>query len=175
MLNVSGLNYPQGLAVDGSGNLFIANTRGAATTGTGTIIELAAGSHAQSTVIANGLSFPAGLAVDAAGDLFIADWGANRVLEVSAAGDWISIGAGLAYASGVGVDGLGDVFIADQNHNQVVEVPGTIIGPGTGTQTTVATGLSQPHGIAVDGKGDLFISNVGTGALPGNIVEVPRK
>jgi sugar lactone lactonase YvrE len=169
------LVYPQGIVVDGSGNIFIANTRATVAQGNGTVIELAAGSNAQTTVIANGLNLPVGLAVDASGDLFVADWGNNRVLEVGASGAWTSIGTGLSNVSGVAVDGSGDVFILDQNHNQLVEVPGTTSGPGTGVQTTVATGLSQPNGIALDGQGDLFLSNLGTAASPGSLVEVPNR
>jgi sugar lactone lactonase YvrE len=174
-LTVTGLNYPQAVAVDGAGNILIANTRGSASTGNGTVIELASGSHAQSTVIGAGLSFPVGVTFDSSGDLFVADSGANRVLEVSRSGESASIGTGLATASAVGVDALGDVFIADQNNNRLVEVPGTLTGPGTGTQVTVATGLPQPHGMALDGPGNIYVSNLGTTATSGNAVKVPKQ
>jgi sugar lactone lactonase YvrE len=174
-LDVTGLNYPQAVAVDGAGNILIANTRGAAAEGDGTVVQLSAGAHTQSTVIGNGLTFPNGLTIDAAGDLFVADWGAHRVLEVSAAGAWTSIGAGLGNTTGVVVDGWGDLFILDATHNQVVEVAGTSSGAGTGAQTTVITGMPQPRGIALDGSGDLFISNLGTSTSLGNLVEVPQQ
>jgi DNA-binding beta-propeller fold protein YncE len=161
--------------VDGAGNIFVTNTRGTASTGHGTLIELAAGSHAQSTVIGTGLNYPVGVTFDSSGDLFVADWGSSRVIELSVSGESTSIGSGLAYATAVGVDALGDVFIADQNNNRLVEVPGTASGPGTGTQVTIATGLLQPHGIVLDGPGNVYVSDLGTTTTHGDLVKVPNQ
>ena len=173
-LNITGLNFPEGIAVDGAGNLFIANTRAVTSTGAGNVIELAAGAGGQSTVIASGLSYPSSVAVDAAGDVFVADWGNDRVLEQSIGGATVSIGAGIGNASAVAVDASGDVFITDQTHNQLVEVPGTANGPGTGNQVTVASGLVTPYALALDGQGDIFVVNVGSGAIQGSVLELPR-
>ena len=156
----SGLSNPQGVAVDGAGDVFIADT------GNNRVVEVPAGGGAQTTVPAIGLNDPPGVGVDGAGDVFIADPNNNQVVEVPAGGGaQTTVGSGLYYPFGVAVDGAGDVFIADPNNNRVVEVPA-----GGGAQTTVGTGLSYPEGVAVDGAGDVFIADGGNN----RVVEVQR-
>lgn len=88
------LNFPYGIALDGSGNLFIADTRnnsvrmvsanGNITTvaGTGT-----AGYSGDGGLAINAqLSFPAGIAVDGYGSIFVADTLNQRVRMISANG-----------------------------------------------------------------------------------------
>ena len=86
------LNHPQGVAVDSSGNIFIADTSnqvirkvsgGTITTvaGNGSIGLTGNGGLATSAE----LNTPTSVAVDANGDLFIADTNNNEIREVSAA------------------------------------------------------------------------------------------
>ena len=155
----SGLSYPIGVAVDGAGNVFIADA------GNNLVVEIPASGGTQTTVAASGLNDPASVAVDGAGDVFIADARNNRVVEVPAGGGaQTTVGTGLSFPTGVAVDGAGDVFIADSRNNRVVEVPA-----GGGAQTTVGTGLSEPYGVAVDGAGDVFIADT----YNNRVVEVP--
>jgi len=155
----SGLSNPQGVAVDGAGDVFIADT------GNNRVVEVPAGGGAQTTVPAIGLNDPPGVGVDGAGDVFIADPNNNQVVEVPAGGGaQTTVGSGLYYPFGVAVDGAGDVFIADTDNSRVVKVPA-----GGGAQTTVGSGLNHPFGVAVDGAGDVFIADRGLAA----VVEVP--
>ena len=155
----SGLNGPYGVAVDGAGDVFIADTFN------NRVVEVPAGGGPQTTV-GTGLSLPTGVAVDGAGDVFIADFGNNRVVEVTAGGGaQTTVGTGLSFPRGLTVDGAGDVFIADTYNNRVVEVPA-----GGGAQTTVGASLNFPQGVAVDGAGDVFI---GVGSGP-QVSEVQR-
>jgi sugar lactone lactonase YvrE len=73
-----GLNYPQGVAVDGAGDLFVADVLN------NRVLEVPAGctSNTCQTTVGSGLSHPNGVAVDGAGDVFIADTNNNRVVEV---------------------------------------------------------------------------------------------
>ena len=89
-----GLNGPSGVAVDGAGNLYIADTgirrirkvdaAGTITTiaGTGEFVFSGDGGPA----IQAALNRPSGVAVDGAGNLFIADVGNNRIRKVDASG-----------------------------------------------------------------------------------------
>ncbi len=143
----SGLSFPAGVAVDGAGDVFIADTFNSR------VVEVTP-SGVQTTVPVSGLSDPRGVAVDGAGDVFIADRVNNRVVEVTPSGVQTTVASGLNAPEGVAVDGAGDVFIADTLNGRVVEVT------PSGVQTTVpATGLNSPFGVAVDGAGDVFIAD----------------
>ena len=190
------LNYPQGIAVDAAGNLFIADTYN------NRIREVNATTHVITTVAGNGnlgfsgdgsaatsaaLGYPEGIALDAAGNLFIADSGNNKIREVDAtthvittvAGNGIEgyAGDGSAAASasiaapyGIAVDAAGDLFIADTyNHrirevNAATQVITTVAGNGNsgfsgdGSAAALAS-LWFPRGIAVDATGNLFIAD----------------
>ena len=88
------VNLPQGVAVDSSGNLFIADTGNSevreVSAATGTITTIAGNGVAGS--LGNGgpatsaeLNAPAGVAVDSSGNVFIADGNNNELREVKPA------------------------------------------------------------------------------------------
>jgi Ca2+-binding RTX toxin-like protein len=141
----TGLSYPTGVAVDGAGDVLIADS------GNNRVVELKP--DGTQTTIASGLNGPTGVAVDGAGDVFIADNYNFRVVEVRPDGIQTTVGSGLNRPAGVAVDGAGDLFIADTYNNRVVEVR------PDGTQTTILSGLNHPTGVAVNGTGDLFIAD----------------
>jgi sugar lactone lactonase YvrE len=139
-----------GLAIDGAGDLFFADSRN------NRIVELPAGGGAQ-TSIGSGWSSPAFLAIDGAGDLFVADSGNNRVVKYSLGdGAQTTIGTGLSSPTGVAMDAAGDLFIEDTGNNRVIEV-----AAGGGTQTTVYQGPADDSvsvaQLAVDQAGDAYI------------------
>ena len=143
----SGLHYNVGLALDGAGDLFIADYTA------GKVVKVTPGG-VQTTVPATGLIAPVGVAVDGAGDVFIVDLSLPYAVEVTPSGVQTTVGSGLDYPIGIALDGVGDVFIGDQNNNRVVKVT------PSGVQTTVpATGLNQVWGVALDAAGDVFISD----------------
>ena len=163
LVPTSGLGVATGIAVNGSGNVFISdqlNNR---------VLEVTPGGL-RGVVATSGLNQPDGLAVDGAGDLFIADNGNNRVVKVPAGGGTqITVGSGLNGPIGVAVDGAFNVFIADSANGRVVEVPA-----GGGAQVNVASGLNNPEGVAVDATGNVFIGvNAGGGSGTGSVVKVP--
>ncbi len=196
------LASPVGLALDGSGDLFIAdnasNTLREVNLGTG-IITTAAGGDAQGYSGDGGpatvaeLGFPNDVALDASGDLFIADTANNVVREVNGqTGDITTIAgngtagylgdggpakaAELSDPTGVAVDSSGDLFIADCGNNVVREVNlktgiiTTIAGNGTdgysgdGGPATAAE-LAGPTSVALGGSSDLFISDTGNSVV----------
>ncbi len=141
----NGLSFPYGAAVDGAGDVFIADPNN------NRVVEVTPGGT--QTTVGSGLNYPHGVAVDGAGDVFIADAHNNRVVEVTPSGAQTTVGSGLNNPYGVAVDGAGDVFIADGSNNRVVEVT------PSGAQITVGSGLYAPQGVAVDGAGDVFIAD----------------
>ena len=146
------LLFPTRLAVDSSGNVYIADTSnlrirkvsaetGIITTVAGTGENGFSGDNGPPTSAA--LSLPVGLAVNAADDLFIADVGNHRVRRVSAsrnvsapsivtvAGDGEppttgdgqpATEASLSYPAGTVVDSSGNLFIAEAGHHRVRRV-----------------------------------------------------
>ena len=153
----SDLSAPQGVAVDGSGDVFVADP------GDSQVLEDTpdgSGGYTQ-TVVDSGVRSPQGVAVDRAGDVFIVDTSNNQVLEEvpDGGGGYIQtvINSRLRFPHGVAVDGAGDVFIADTNDNRVLK--DTPDGDGGYTQTVINSRLRFPHGVAVDEAGDVFIAD----------------
>jgi uncharacterized protein (TIGR03437 family) len=153
------LNGPHSLAVDSSGNVYIADTDNARVRKvSGGTINTVAGNGTQGyggdggAATSASLNSPAGLALDTGGNLYIADSGNNRVRKVSSSGVITTFaGAGapgysgdgspavqalLNVPKGVAADGSGSVYIADSGNAVVRKVAAdgtisTIAGTGT--------------------------------------------
>ena len=157
-LVAAGLNAPGGVAVDGAGDVYIADT------GNNAIKEWTA-AGGLTTLVGTGLSGPTGLAVDGAGNVYIADTGDNAVKEwragaIPGSAPVTSL-AGLHAPAGVAVDGSGNVYIADTGDNVIAELPA---GAGAATNL-IATGLTGPQGVAVDGAGNVYAASTGGNGL----------
>ncbi len=137
------LNWPSDVAVDATGNLYIADwnnmvvrkvaANGAITTVAGNGIQGYSGNGGPATSAE--FSGPRGMAVDAAGSLYIADSGNQVIRKVAANGIITTV-------AGTGTGGyLGDA------------------GPATSAQ------LSGPCGVALDAAGNLYIADTGNGAI----------
>jgi len=164
----SGVAVPAGVAADGNGNVYIADS------GFFQVLKetLSAGGYTQSVVAntpRNGSGGPSGVAVDGIGNVYIADTLNSQVLkETLSAGSYAqSVLAnhadnGLSYPEAVAVDGSGNVYIADSLNGRVLkETPSA----GSYTQSVVANGatdgLDAPEGVAVDGSGNVYIADSG--------------
>ena len=161
----SGLGANGNLALDGSGNLYIAdgdNNRVVKETLTG-------GTYAQSVV--GSVTGPTGVAVDGAGNVYVTS--GNAPLAVTkfsqVAGGYISSQIPLTGNSptGIAVDGAGNLFVTDGGTNNVVELS---FANGAYTQSTVVTGLSGPSDLVVDAAGDLYVADGGNNRV---VIAVP--
>lgn len=170
---------PIGVAVDGSGNLFVVDTD------TFTIYELLANggtvpsSPAVRTLIQSVSSNPQYVAVDQNGNVYFTDSGTssnfqnNSIKEILAVNGSIpasptviQLGSGLFYPQGVAVDQHGNVFVADTENNEVKEmlaVNGSV--PTSPTIVTLGSGFYFPEGVAVDGSGNVYVTDKGNFAV----------
>ncbi len=161
------LSNPSALAVDSSGNLYIADTDNHRIRKiSGTTITTVAGDGEQGfsgdggAATAAGIDSPNGVAVDAAGKIYIGDTHNQRVRVVDTAGVISTLAGGnskayggdggaatsalLARPRGLSVDAQGNIYVADSDNNRIrlIAATGNII-------STVAGNGSQ--GFAGDG------------------------
>lgn len=187
------LNFPNGVAIDVAGNLYVADssnvrirkidTNGVITTIAGNGLWGFSGDGGAATNAK--LQYPQGLAIDPSGNLYIADSGNVRIRKVDANGIITTVaGNGIAgfegdgglaknaqlyYPRGIALDSLGHLYIADTSNNRIRKVDtggtittvagnGTVDFSGDGGSATSA-GLNYPQGIAVDPSGNLYIAD----------------
>ena len=178
-------NSPSGVAVDGAGNVYVADTLNHTlrkVTSTGAVTTLAG--HAGVAGNSNGtgtaalLNAPEGLAIDSGSNLFVADTNNHTIRKVvpstgvvttvaglagnSGSGDGLGSAARFNFPSGVAVDGTGNLFVADTENHTIRKIL------SSGSVSTVA-GLASSSGGA-DGTGsaarfdspsDLAVDSVG--------------
>ena len=181
---------PTGIAIDATGNLYIADennrairrisTSGIITTVAGTGQFGYSGDNGQATKAK--LAGPQGVAVDASGNLYIADSGNERIRYVNISGIITTIaGTGAAGFSGdssaataatfsnpvgVALDASGNVYVADLDNNRIRRfVVGGAVTTFAGTTTSAGDGgpstqaRVEPWAVAVDSSGNLYIAD----------------
>ncbi|MBZ5623094.1 MAG: hypothetical protein LAQ69_30880 [Acidobacteriia bacterium] len=185
------LSPPVNVAVDGSGNLYIAldsdNIR--KVTAAGMIVTVAGGGTKSpgdgGPATSASLEAPQGMAWDVAGNLYIA--AGSRVRKVTAAGvintvagsgqsrltgdGGPAVSANLSQPSGVALGANGNLYVADTNNNRVRKVtPAGVISTVAGNGSSDFSGdggpatsaaLNQPRSVTLDAAGNLYISDTG--------------
>lgn len=134
-------NYPTGVAVDGTGNVYVADTTNnliRKVTPAGVVSTLAGvvGVSGWQDGTGSGALFnqPQGLAVDSSGNLYVADTGNSTIRKISPAGAVTTL-AGLST-----IGGLKD---------------------GNGTDAW----LNQPRDVTVDASGNVYVADTGNAAI----------
>jgi len=116
----TGLDNPIGVAVDASGNVYIADYHISKVWK-----ETPSGGGYTQTTVGSGLNHPSGVAVDGRGNVYIADTGNLRVLkEALSAGSYTqtTMTTALQFSVGLAVDGNGNLYIVDYDKSKVLEL-----------------------------------------------------
>ena len=182
----AGFNHPGGVAVDGAGTVFVADTdngtirritpAGVVTTLAGSSKSVPGGSGS-----AAGITFPAGVAVDKTGNVYVA--GPYTIRKINPSGDVITLageegtfgsadGAGCVARFkgpvGVAIDHANIVYVADAGNNLIRKItPDGFVRTvaGAGGLHKVVDGRANvakfggAHGLAVDGVGNIYVSD----------------
>lgn len=181
---------PNGVAVDGAGNLYVADTanntiRKITAAGVVTTMAGTAGSvgFTNGTGTAARFTVPFDVAVDSAGNVYVSDHGNHVVRKITAAGVVTTLaGSGTAgstngtgtaasfrYPSGISVDSAGNVYLADTDNHLIRKISpagevATAAGkgqPGSSDGTGTAAAFFNPKDVTVDGSGNVYIADRG--------------
>ena len=154
---------PASVAVDGHGNLYIADS------GTNQVLEMSpvgAGFSAPVTIL-SGLSAPGGVATDWTGNVFVSDTGNGRIVMLPASatgfGALVTVAVGLSTPTGIALDSSDDVFVAQTGSNNVIEIANGSCGYQA--PEVVDSGLNSPMGVALDSSRSLLIADTGNGRV----------
>ncbi|GHU57701.1 hypothetical protein FACS189444_0220 [Spirochaetia bacterium] len=184
---------PQGIAVDNSGNIYVADTgnnRIRKITPAGVVTSLAGtttAGYGDGTGTAARFSAPLGITVDNSGNIYVADTGNNRIRKITPAGvvtslagtttagygDGTGTAARFSAPKGITVDNSGNIYVADTGNNRIRKItPAGVVTSLAGTTTTgygdgtgTAARFSAPHGIAVDNSGTIYVADTGNNRI----------
>jgi sugar lactone lactonase YvrE len=180
-------NYPSGIDVDSSGNLYVADTNNHAIrkiTPEGDVTTFAGVAGSGGAADGNGAAArfftPDGLTLDDSGNLYVSEPGVYTIRKITQDADVTTL-AGVHLSSGY-VDANGSaarflypaglivksgiLHVADSNMIRTITVDGTVStyagrfgGPGFEDGTGNAARFTSPEGVAVDGDGNVFVAD----------------
>ncbi|HEV2331032.1 MAG TPA: immunoglobulin domain-containing protein [Verrucomicrobiae bacterium] len=189
-------NDPQAVAVDGSGNVYVADTGNSAIReiSSGGVVSTLAGSpgsvgSSDGTGSAAQFDAPQGIAVNGSGDVFVADTMNHTIREIASGGvvttfagfpgnfgsaDGTSGAAQFDRPTGLAIDGAGNLFVADLLNQTIREITpagvvSTIAGLarifGDSDGTNSAATFFEPEGIAVGSGDTLYVADSGNDSI----------
>ena len=178
------LSYPQGIALDSSDDVYVADNRA------NSLFVYPAGIHGNvapssatiSTIMTTGLGWPQGIALDSSGKIYVADDGPGAngpgsVFVYPAGGNanaapsaTISGGnTGLSYPQGIALDSNGKIYVADESATSVFVYSAGSKGNVAPTLTISGplTDLDTPEGIALDSSRNIYVADDGDESCDG--------
>jgi hypothetical protein len=188
----TGLDEPIGVALDSSGNIYVANDfGGGAKIGSVTVYPFGSnGNVTPTTTIAGGktgFDFPTGIALDSSRNIYVTNCGVDcgganaRSVEIFSAGSsgnvppMATITGGktdLAFPFGIALDSGGNIYVANQigGENGIGSVTMYPAGShGNVAPTAIITGhnttLDSPTGIALDADANIYVANLASNTV----------
>jgi hypothetical protein len=165
-----GIAQSAGMAVDASGNIYVADFAGAA------VYKIPVGCVSFGCMISLGGGFntPTSVAVDGSGNVFATEFYNNGVVQEIPVGCVtaacvISLGGGFNSPYGIAVDGAGNVYVSDSYNNAVKKMPAGCAS--ISCVTTLGGNFNFPEGLAVDGNGNVYVvdlNNFSVKVMPDN-------
>jgi streptogramin lyase len=144
----SGFNGPFGVAVDSSGNIYVADSNNYA-------IKRMDANGNNITTLGSDFTYPQGITVDSSGNIYVADVSNDVIRRMDANGNNITtLGSGFDGPFGVAVDSSGNIYVADTYNNVIkrMDANGNNI-------TELGSGLLMPFGVAVDSSGNIYVAD----------------
>lgn len=185
--SATSFNGPTGLAVDSSGNVYVADTNNnkiRKITPTGVVTTLA-GSETRGNINGTGSGsrfwHPTGVALDTSGNVYVADSANNKIRKITQTGvvttfagsgstnsdDGAGTIASFHNPLDVAVDTSGNVYVADFSNHKIRKITSagvvsTLAGsgfPGSAEGIGSAASFSYPTGVAVDTSGNVYVAD----------------
>ena len=185
LATAAAIDSPNGLALDASGNLYIADTHNgrvrevSATTGriatiagagvVGGAVQSFSGDGA--AAISAGLALPRGLTMDAAGNLYLADSANQRIRRISTAGVITTV-AGQGTEAFVGDGGSASAASLDSLRSVAISPTGLLTLADTGNQRVRQFDAQSAPGPDIHTIAGLAVSSASTLSLTGASVNV---
>jgi Cadherin domain/FG-GAP-like repeat/NHL repeat/Calx-beta domain len=158
------LNWPQGLFVDGAGNVFV-------TTNHNHAVQKWAPGATKPTVVAGGnwygsapnqLGDPQGIYVDAKGNIYVAEAANSRITKWAPNSNvGVVVATGLSQANGIGFDAAGNMYATDRMNHRVLKYqisPQIVIPAGESEAKLTIQGIDED----VDEEDETIIAKVGS-------------
>jgi secreted PhoX family phosphatase len=176
--------YPDGVAVDSAGNVYVADDFNATirkVTAGGVVTTLAGAAgvsgSADGTGAAASFDFPQGVAVDGAGNLYVTDSGNNIIRKVTTGGVVTTLAGRFHSPTGVAVDSAGNVYVADTGNSTIRKITPigstpTVAGMAgvVGVVLGAAPRFAAPRYLAVSGD-SLVISDANAILLLHHVIQ----
>ena len=156
---VTGLGLPIAVAIDSTGNAYIA-------TSSSVNKYNAAGSLLYT--LSSGLSTPSGIAFDTSGNVFVSSYGNGTIHKFSPTGADLGIFvSGVGNTQGIAIDPFNNVFVGSRGLNNVQKFS------ATGAQLATYLGFNDPLNLTSDSSGNIYVANyAGNAAGAGSIMKI---
>ncbi|MDR2208970.1 MAG: hypothetical protein LBE22_08380 [Azoarcus sp.] len=162
-------NAPSGVAIDATGNLYVADF------GNNRIRKVALNvtRATVSTYRGGAYLWPEGIAADAAGNLYVADTGNHRIRKISPKGNVSTLaGSGEKGSAdgkgeaaqfnepvGIAVDAAGNLYVADSWNHRIRRITPEGEVSTLADDKRKAVRFVRPRGIAIDKEGNLYVTD----------------